>query len=232
MPCNTRVRMMANGDIIIQMSSEKNHSDNSIPQIYSYDEEIRRNYSFVAGLDEAGRGPLAGPVVAAAVILPTGTFIEGLKDSKKIAEKKRRQVFWQVVRHAVSIGVGITESEEIDRINILQSTKRAMEHAVKDLAVGPDILLIDAVELSNVGIKQRSMIKGEDVSASIAAASIIAKVVRDDMMLDYHEKYPDYNFKGHKGYGTKEHIECIKQYGPCPIHRMSFRKVGDIRVDL
>ncbi len=210
------------------MSSENNLLDNSIPQIYSFDEEARRNYSFVAGLDEAGRGPLAGPVVAAAVILPPGIMIEGLKDSKKIAEKKRQQVFWRVVKHAVAIGVGITEAEEIDRINILQSTKRAMERAIIDLAVEPDILLIDAVELTNVSIEQQSMIKGESVSASIAAASIIAKVVRDDMMFDYHEQYPDYNFKGHKGYGTKEHIGAIKQYGPCPIHRMSFRKVGDV----
>ncbi len=215
-------------DYVFFMSSDKSLPDSAIPQIYSYDEEIRRDFSCVAGLDEAGRGPLAGPVVAAAVILPSGIIIDGLKDSKKIAEKKRQQVFWHVVKHAVSIGVGIADAEEIDRINILQSTKLAMGRAVKDLTIGPDILLIDAVKLSNVSIKQQSMIKGESVSASIAAASIIAKVVRDDMMFDYHEKYPDYNFRGHKGYGTKEHIECIKRHGPCEIHRMSFRKVGDV----
>jgi len=196
--------------------------------IYLYDEEIRLNHAVVAGLDEAGRGPLAGPVVAAAVILPAGIYIDGLKDSKKIAEKALRKVFWQVVHKAVSVGVGIVDAEEIDRINILESTKCAMGKAVKDLSLEPEILLIDAVKLPKIPKTQRSIIKGESVSASIAAASIIAKVVRDDIMMNYHEKYPVYNFKRHKGYGTKEHILFIRQYGPCQIHRKTFRKVGDV----
>lgn len=200
--------------------------------IYLYDEDVRQEHSVVAGLDEAGRGPLAGPVVAAAVILPAGIYIDGLKDSKKIAEKARKKVFWQVVHEAVSVGVGIMEAEDIDRINILESTKCAMGKAVKDLTVAPDILLIDAVKLSSIDMTQRSLIKGESVSASIAAASIIAKVVRDDIMMNYHEKYSVYNFKGHKGYGTSEHIACIRQYGPCPIHRKTFRKVGDVHLPL
>ncbi len=186
----------------------------------------------VAGLDEAGRGPLAGPVAAAAVVLPSGLVIEGLRDSKKIAEKERKKIFWQVVLNAAAVGVGIVTAEEIDRINILQSTKRAMEIAIEDLGIRPDILLIDAVRLSDIDIAQNSIIKGESVSASIAAASVVAKVVRDDIMLDYHEKYPAYNFKGHKGYATKEHMERIRVCGPCPIHRKSFRKVMDVPLPL
>ncbi len=204
--------------------------DEVIPPIYSYDEEIRHSHDLVAGLDEAGRGPLAGPVVAAAVVLQPGSIIDGLRDSKKTPEKQRKRVFWEIVMSAVSIGVGMTEAEEIDRINILQSTKRAMERAIGDLTVTPDILLIDAVSLPNIKIKQNSMIKGESISAAIAAASIVAKVVRDDLMMNYHEKYPAYNFKRHKGYGTKEHIECINKHGPCRIHRKSFRKVGDMQI--
>ena len=202
--------------------------DKNIPPIFLYDENIRKEHSLIAGLDEAGRGPLAGPVVAAAVILPPEVVIKGLRDSKKVAEKERKKFFWQIVRNAVAIGVGITDADIIDRINILQSTKRAMKHAIEDLGVRPDILLIDAVKLSDIDIKQDSMFKGESVSASIAAASIIAKTVRDDIMVDYHEKFPVYNFKGHKGYSTKQHMESIQMHGPCPIHRMSFRKVKDV----
>ena len=209
------------------MSSRKYTSDKKAPSIFLYDEEIRREHSLIAGLDEAGRGPLAGPVVAAAVILPEGTVIEGLRDSKKVAEKERNKLFWEVVRKALSVGVGIVGADIIDRINILQSTKRAMKEAVEDLGMTPDILLIDAVRLPDIDIEQRPIIKGESISASIAAASIIAKVVRDDIMCDYHETYPGYNFRGHKGYSTKEHMELVNMLGPCPIHRMSFRKVRD-----
>lgn len=207
--------------------NEEKHSN-----IFSYDEEVRSKHAIIAGLDEAGRGPLAGPVVAAAVILPSGIMIDGLMDSKKIPEKARKKVFWQVVRKALSIGVGIMEAEVIDEINILQSTKRAMESAVKELSLDPDILLIDAVSLPNIDRKQKSIIRGESVSASIAAASIIAKVVRDDIMLEYHEKYPVYNFKGHKGYSTKEHMALIREHGPCTIHRKTFRKVCDLPLPL
>ncbi|NOZ68583.1 MAG: ribonuclease HII [Deferribacteres bacterium] len=200
--------------------------------LFSHDDEIRRKYPVVAGLDEAGRGPLAGPVVAAAVVLPPGLTIEGLRDSKKIAEKERKEVFWHIVRCAVAVGVGIVTAEEIDRTNILRSTKRAMEIALEDLGIRPDILLIDAVQLPHIDIPQHSIIRGESASASIAAASVVAKVVRDDIMLDYHEKYPAYNFKAHKGYSTRQHMEMLRAYGPCPIHRKSFSRVMDVQPSL
>ncbi|KPK01817.1 MAG: hypothetical protein AMK71_04230 [Nitrospira bacterium SG8_35_4] len=205
---------------------------NKIPPVFQHDENLRKNYPFIAGIDEAGRGPLAGPVVAAAVILPRETIINGVRDSKKIPEKQRQRVFWEIVRSAYAVGVGIVGPDVIDAINILQATKRAMGLAVKDLTTRPDLLLIDAVKLPDIDIEQRSFIKGESVSASIAAASVVAKVVRDDMMLGYHEQYPDYNFRGHKGYSTKEHMENIRLFGPCPIHRKSFRKVMDVQLPL
>ncbi len=208
------------------------NNSQTIPRIFLHDESLRAGYRLIAGIDEAGRGPLAGPVVAAAVILPSGLTIAGLRDSKKTAEKERKKIFWEIVGGARSVGVGIVEADTIDRINILQSTKRAMKMAVEDLGIGPDLLLIDAVELSDVKLRQKSIIKGESVSASIAAASIVAKVVRDDIMLDFDEMYPLYNFKGHKGYSTKEHMECINRHGPCPIHRKSFRKVMDVQLPL
>ncbi len=214
------------------MSSQKPSSGENIPPIFLHDETFRQKHPLIAGIDEAGRGPLAGPVVAAAVILPSGLVIQGLRDSKKTTERERKRIFWEIVRKADAVGVGIVDAETIDRINILQSTKRAMKTAVEDMGVRPDILLIDAVKLTDVNLQQKSIIKGESVSASIAAASIIAKVVRDDIMLDYHEKYPEYNFKGHKGYGTMEHIECINMYGPCAIHRRSFSKVMDVQLPL
>jgi ribonuclease HII len=205
---------------------------NSIPPIFLHDENLRKNYQVIAGLDEAGRGPLAGPVVAAAVILSAQTVINGVRDSKKIPEKQRLRVFWDIVMSAQAVGVGIVGADVIDSINILQATKRAMGLAVKDLTTRPDLLLIDAVKLPDIDIEQHSFIKGESVSASIAAASVVAKVVRDDIMLGYHERYPDYNFRGHKGYSTREHMENIRLFGPCPIHRKSFRKVVDVQLPL
>ncbi|MBI4683093.1 MAG: ribonuclease HII [Nitrospirae bacterium] len=212
------------------MSSQKPSSGKNIPPIFLHDETFRQKYPLIAGIDEAGRGPLAGPVVAASVILPSGLVIQGLRDSKKTTEKERKRIFWEIVRKADAVGVGIVEADTIDRINILQSTKKAMKTAVEDMLVIPDILLIDAVRLTDVNLRQTSIIRGESISASIAAASIIAKVVRDDIMLDYHEEYPAYNFKRHKGYSTKEHMESIQIHGPCPIHRMSFRKVKDVHL--
>jgi ribonuclease HII len=203
---------------------------NDIPPIFLHDEEVREEYPVLAGLDEAGRGPLAGPVVAGAVILPSGLVIDGLKDSKKTTEKDRKRLFWEIVRNAAGIGVGIVHADVIDRINILQSTKLAMKTALEDMVTRPDILYIDAVKLPEVDIRQCSIFKGESISASIAAASIIAKVVRDEMMFDYHEMYPLYNFRGHKGYSTKEHMEAVNKYGPCPIHRKSFRRVKDLQL--
>ena len=214
------------------MLFETPSSDNNSVSIYQYDEAIRQKHPLIAGLDEAGRGPLAGPVVAAAVILPSGLVIEGLRDSKKTTEKDRKRIFWDIVQRADAVGAGIVGADTIDRINILQSTRQAMKTAVEDLGTGPDMLLIDAVKLADVNIRQESMFKGESVSASIAAASIIAKVLRDEIMCEYHEKYPEYGFKGHKGYGTKKHIESINRYGPCPIHRKSFGKVKDVQLPL
>jgi ribonuclease HII len=212
------------------MTSKEPPSDQNIPPIFFHDEILRNEYLLIAGIDEAGRGPLAGPVVAAAVILPSGLVIRGLRDSKKTAEKDRKRLFWEIVSTADAIGVGIVEADVIDRINILQSTKLAMKMAVTDLGIRPDLLLIDAVRLTDVQFQQKSFIKGESVSAAIAAASIIAKVVRDDIMLAYHDRYPEYNFKGHKGYGTRGHIECINVHGPCHIHRKSFCKVKDVQL--
>ena len=155
------------------------------------------------------------------------------RDSKKIvAESEKKRLFWKIVHHVIAVGVGIVEADVIDRINILQSTRFAMKLAVEDLGIRPDILLIDAVKLADIDIRQQSIIRGESVSASIAAASIVAKVVRDDIMLDYHGQYPLYGFIEHKGYPTKKHIECINSYGPCPIHRKSFRKVFDAPMSL
>lgn len=201
--------------------------------LFFYDKTIRSTYSVVAGIDEAGRGPLAGPVVAAAVILPKGLIISGLKDSKKVLEKKRKKLFWEIVYGAENIGIGIVDADTIDKTNILKATRLAMERAMKDLARIPDILLIDALTLPGLNeISQKPIIKGDSISASIAASSIIAKTVRDDIMLVYHKKYPLYNFKKHKGYPTQEHIESIRLHGPCSIHRKSFKKVMDRELPL
>jgi ribonuclease HII len=194
--------------------------------IYRYDESFRsRGFHRIAGIDEAGRGPLAGPVVASAVVLPSMKKIRGLRDSKKVPEKERESLFLDILCSCLDIGVGIVDALTIDRINILRATKMAMQMAVKDLTSGADLLLIDAVKLPSVSIEQVAMIKGESKSASIAAASIIAKVVRDGIMHQYDGVYPEYGFSRHKGYSTKEHIEKIILHGPCPIHRKSFERV-------
>lgn len=194
--------------------------------IYRYDESLRtEGFHVIAGIDEAGRGPLAGPVVASAVVLPPMEKIEGLRDSKMVPEKERESLFWDILCCSPNIGVGIVGPETIDRINILNATRLAMELAVKDLTLKPDLLVIDAVKLQSVNIKQISVIKGESKSASIAAASILAKVVRDRIMGHYENIYPEYGFARHKGYPTSEHVKNILIYGPCPIHRRSFNKV-------
>ncbi len=194
--------------------------------IYRHDEDLRNNgFQRIAGIDEAGRGPLAGPVVAAAVVLKGNTRIKGLRDSKKVPEKERESLFIEIQDTALDIGIGIVNHEDIDRINILRASKLAMKLAIENLSELPDFLVIDAVSLPSIPIKQLFPIKGESVSASVAAASIIAKVTRDRLMLEYHNQYPQYNFNKHKGYSTKEHMELIQLYGPCPIHRKSFCKV-------
>ena len=194
--------------------------------IYHYDESFRKEgYQRIAGLDEAGRGPLAGPVVASAVVLPSGKRIKGLRDSKKVPEKERETLFMDVLCCCVDVGIGIVDAETIDRINILNATKLAMQRAAEDLFRKADLLLIDALHIASLDIEQVSLIKGESKSASLAAASIIAKVVRDGIMRQYDGVYPAYGFGKHKGYSTREHMEKIVLHGPCPIHRKSFEGV-------
>jgi len=178
-----------------------------------------------AGVDEAGRGPLAGPVVAAAVILPESFAIDGLDDSKKLTHLQRVKILEQIIASAVDIAVGVVDHEAIDNINILRASLRAMEIAVNNLGRRPDFLLIDGNQRISLLIPQETVIKGDSRCCSIAAASIVAKVRRDEIMNEYHELYPEYNFRSHKGYPTKEHLEAIRKHGPCPIHRRSFRGV-------
>ena len=178
----------------------------------------------ICGVDEAGRGPLAGPVCAAAVILPSNIDIPGLDDSKKLSDKRRRELFPVIKEQAVAYGIGLASHEEIDEINILQATFLAMERALDQLDVKPDLALIDGNRAKDFGIPVQTVIHGDSLSASIAAASILAKVTRDDLMVEYAEKYPQYAFEIHKGYGTKAHYEALRTYGPSPIHRMTFLK--------
>lgn len=181
-------------------------------------------YGTICGIDEAGRGPLCGPVVAAAVILPDEYNILYINDSKKLSETKREEVYKEIDKYAVAYGVGIVSPERIDEINILQATYEAMRTAIHKLSVTPDILLNDAVTIPMVDIKQVPILKGDAKSQSIAAASIVAKVTRDHLMEEYDKLYPEYGFAKHKGYGTAAHIKAIKEYGPCPIHRRTFIK--------
>jgi ribonuclease HII len=195
-----------------------------------YFEVVARKAGFtcVAGLDEAGRGPLAGPVVAAAVVLPDGLLIPGLTDSKQVPERERERLFAVIREQAICYGVGIADERTIDEVNILQATIIAMERALALLAPGPDYLLLDALTLPRVPLPQRSLIKGDNRSHSIAAASILAKVTRDRMMLELHEKFPLYHFQNHKGYGTKEHLALLRKHGPCDAHRKTFNPVAQM----
>ena len=187
--------------------------------------EFERKYAdkgYICGIDEAGRGPLAGPVVAGAVVLPKDCRILYVNDSKKLSEKKREMLYDVILNEAVSVGVGIVSPERIDEINILNATYEAMREAINNLTVKPDILLNDAVTIPGVDIEQVPIIKGDAKSLSIASASIIAKVTRDRLMYHYDELYPEYGFAKHKGYGTKLHTDVLKEIGPCPIHRKTF----------
>lgn len=183
-----------------------------------------KGYKLIAGVDEAGRGPLAGPVVAAAVILGEGVLIPGVNDSKKLSEAKREYLYEEIKSKALCWSVGIVDEKIIDEINILNAACLAMKKALEGLSERPDHILLDAVTLKDVDITQQGIIKGDALSLSIAAASIIAKVERDRMISAYDELYPHFAFSKHKGYGTREHIECIKKYGLLPIHRRSFTK--------
>ncbi|MBO5952618.1 MAG: ribonuclease HII [Oscillospiraceae bacterium] len=178
----------------------------------------------ICGVDEAGRGPLAGPVCAAAVILPTHVDIPGLNDSKKLTDKRRRELFPIIMEQAISYGIGFADHNEIDDFNILQATYLAMERALAGLTVRPDIVLIDGNRTKNFGLPVQTVVHGDSLSANIAAASILAKVTRDNLMLQMAQMYPGYGFEIHKGYGTKAHYEALRTNGPSPIHRMSFLK--------
>ena len=180
---------------------------------------------YICGIDEAGRGPLAGPVVVGAVILPADSLIEGVNDSKKISEKKRERVFEEIVNTAISYSTGIVDQKTIDEINILNATKLAVKKAIESLEIKPDLILVDALtNIETFGIPYKSIIKGDAKEYSIAAASIIAKVTRDRMMLEWDKVFPEYGFAKHKGYGTAAHIEALKEYGPCMLHRKTFIK--------
>lgn len=187
----------------------------------------REGYHRIAGVDEAGRGPLAGPVVAAAVMLPPEGVGEPLFDCKKISPQKRESLYELICAKAIALGVGIVSPEEIDSLNILQATLKAMVHAIENLSVLPDFILIDGPHGLPLPIPQKPIPKGDQLSNLIAAASIVAKVTRDRLMLQFHEKYPQYNFARHKGYGTREHRRAIERYGICEIHRKTFRGVKE-----
>ncbi len=191
--------------------------------------EIENNYfaqgiTVICGVDEAGRGPLAGPVCAAAVILPKNLELPGLNDSKKLTDKKRRELFPLIKEQATAYGIGLASEQEIDEINILQATYLAMERALTQLTVRPELALIDGNRAKDFGVPVQTVVKGDSLSASIAAASILAKVTRDDIMLEMAKEYPQFGFDIHKGYGTKAHYAALTELGPSPIHRMTFLK--------
>lgn len=189
-------------------------------------EEKYSNLNYICGVDEVGRGPLVGPVVASAVILPKNYFIEGLTDSKKLSKKKRDYFYEIIKKDALAIGIGIVDNKKIDEINILEASRLAMKKAINNLSIKPDIILTDAMRL-DMAIPEEDIIKGDLKSITISAASVIAKVTRDKMMEELHEKYPMYNFIKNNGYPTKEHIEAIKKYGIIKEHRKSFRPIKD-----
>lgn len=188
------------------------------------DSYFAQGIKLICGVDEAGRGPLAGPVCAAAVILPAYADIPGLNDSKKLTDKRRRELFPLIKEQALAYGIAFADHREIDNINILQATYLAMERAIAMLDIKPDLALIDGNRAKDFGIAVQTVVHGDSLSASIAAASILAKVTRDDYMLQMAEKYPQYAFEVHKGYGTKAHYVALEQHGPCDIHRMTFLK--------
>lgn len=190
-------------------------------------EAQKQGFQFIAGIDEVGRGPLAGPVVAAAVILPNDAFLPGINDSKKLTAKRREELYKEIIEKAIAVGIGLISAEEIDKLNIYQATKKAMLAAIQQLNFLPDFLLIDAMKL-DVPVSQQSLIKGDSSSISIASASIVAKVYRDRLMVEYSKKYPQYQFERNMGYGTRGHLQAIRTYGPTPIHRKSFSPIKEM----
>lgn len=205
------------------MLSEK--EELRLETMLEYEKDLyTKGYEYICGIDEAGRGPLCGPVVAAAVILKKGDKIEGVNDSKKLSEKKREQVYEAIKERAAAWSVGIVDEKTIDEINILEATRLAMKKAVEGLSTKPEYALVDAEKKVPIDVPYTPIIKGDALSESIAAASIIAKVTRDRMIVEIDKQYPEYNFAKNKGYGTKEHTDAIKKYGLCPVHRRSFCK--------
>lgn len=193
--------------------------------IYKYENELwQKSYNYIVGTDEAGRGPMAGPLVVAAVVLPTDFKIEGLNDSKKLTFKKRESLYDEIIKHAVAYSIKFFDANEVDELNVYQASKLGMIECIKALDVPVDYILSDAMNL-NMGIECLSLIKGDSLSASIAAASILAKVTRDRYMIEIAKEYPEYGFEKHKGYVTKYHLEMLEKYGPCIIHRKSFEPV-------
>lgn len=208
----------------LRKQEEKLQKERERLAVMSQYEQEYQEYEYICGIDEVGRGPLAGPVVAGAVILPKDVEILYLNDSKKLSEKKREMLYDEIMEKAIAVGIGMASPARIDEINILQATYEAMRIAITNLKIQPDILLNDAVTIPEVSIKQVPIIKGDAKSISIAAASIIAKVTRDRLMVEYDKIMPGYDFASNKGYGTKAHIAGLKELGPCPIHRESFIK--------
>ena len=205
------------------MSGKREKNLRTPQEWFRYEGEAReQGYTAVCGVDEAGRGPLAGPVCAAAVILPAGLVIEGVNDSKKLSEKKREELFPVICEKALAYGIGWADGREIDEINILQATYRAMKIAVEPLPLTADYALIDGNRMPPLAIPGTTIVKGDALSMSIAAASILAKVSRDRVMVQFSREYPQYGFEQHKGYGTAAHVQALREYGPCPLHRQSF----------
>ena len=208
---------------------KKEKKNKEIIDNYKYEHELnQKGITLIAGVDEVGRGPLIGPVVAAAVILPENFKLDGLTDSKKLSEKKREQFYEIIKKEAIAVGVGIISEKRIDEINIYEATKEAMKEAINSLSIKPEHILIDAMPL-DLDIDTTSIIKGDLLSISISAASVIAKVTRDRMLYDIDSEFPMYDLKNNKGYGTKKHIEAIKEYGITKYHRLSYKPVFDNR---
>lgn len=204
----------------------KEKEEQRLNMLKQYENDLRNKcYKYICGIDEAGRGPLAGPVVVASVIMPANSMIEGVNDSKKVSEKKREKLYDLILEEAISYGVGIIGQDEIDEINILNATKKGLTMSLQELTQKPDLIIVDALtHIDTLGIPYESIIKGDAKCYSISAASIIAKVTRDRIMREWDKVYPQYGFAQHKGYGTSAHINAIKEFGPCPLHRKAFIK--------
>lgn len=230
MQLKNRKRLSEKPELIIsnyQKKIEKLYLERvRIFNLYKYENRFKNEgYSLIAGIDEVGRGSLAGPVVAAAVILPNHSFIPYINDSKKLTPKKRAELYYGILEKAIDVGIGIVGANIIDKINISQATFLAMKKAIINLKKVPDYLFVDGFKIPQVNISQLPLIKGEDKSISIASASIVAKVYRDNIMVQYDQKYPQYYFKKNKGYGTKEHLTALKKYGASEIHRKTYKGV-------